>query len=223
VVRVLILCAVLLFCFSANSAQGAVIVSTVGDEDALGTGTAPGGMLPSGPFDNRSAGEMAAMDGSQDTDLATGAGGINIDAAFLHTFTLPGGLGIGHAVLELGIGGMESNDSNPATSGIGEDALRIDGVLVPNAFAGVDQGSLGYDILTIVLPQFVLSAFNDGAVTVQIDLNSNAGFGPSSRIEPIFYDFSRLTLTQVPEPSSAWLIAAGAGALGLARTRKRSV
>ena len=50
-----------------------------------------------------------------------------------------------------------------------------------------------------------------------IDLNSNAGLGLPSRAEPVFYDFSQLTLeyraAAVPEPASTWLALAGLGAL----------
>ena len=201
---------------------GAVIVSTVGDQDALQTGTLPGGLLPAGPFDHRSATEVAAADGSERTDVSTLPDGLAMDAAFLHTFILPGGMTVGQVVLELGIGGLEGNDIDPNTSLLGEDALRLDGILVAEAFAGVNQGPLGYDILKIVLPSSVLPQFADGSVSVAIDLNSNAGLGLSTRVEPVFYDFSRLTITQIPEPQTAWLLAVGAALCAIARLRRRS-
>ena len=199
--------ALLAVCVSMSNAHGAVI-SIVGDEDALGTGVLPGGALV-GPFDNRSSAELLALDGSQHSDHATSGSGLASDAEFHHTFSLVGSRGVGRALLELGIGGLQSNDSDPNTSGLGEDALRIDGLLIPEAFAGVDQGAVGYGILTIQVPGFVLPEFHDGAVRVSIDLNSNSGFGPSTRTEPVFYDFSRITITEVPEPSTAWLIVTG--------------
>jgi hypothetical protein len=212
-----------LVCFFAAAifANAAVIVSMVGDEDALGTGTPIGGMLPLGPFDNRSAAEMAATDGAQNTDVATNpaGGGSVADNTYIHTFTIPAGLSIGSAIVEFGLGGMQSNDSNPATSGIGEDALRVDGVLVPEAFAGVDQGPFGYGIVQIALPSSVLALLGDGQVSLFIDLNGNAGLGPSSRAEPVYYDFSRLTITAIPEPRTIALVALGLVALLLRKRR----
>lgn len=198
--------------FSAG-AHGATIVSMVGDQDALGTGTAPGSLLPVGPFDHRSAAELAATDGSQNTDLATSSAGLATDNVFLHSFALTGDPASLRAVLELGIGGMQSNDSNPSTVTLGEDALRIDGILVAEAFAGVDQGPTGYGILRIHLPAALMALLLDGQAAVEVDLNSNAGFGPANRVEPVFYDFSRLTVSQVPEPSTtAVLLVLGAAA-----------
>lgn len=205
-------------CVSISATHGAV-VSIVGDEDALGTGVFPGGTLPVGPFDNRSSAELVALDGSQNTDLATSSSGVALDAEFIHTFVLIGFTEVGGAVLELGIGGLQSNDSDPNTSTVGEDALRIDGVLIPEAFVGIDQTPLGYGILTVHLPGFILPEFHDGQVRVSIDLNSNAGLSTSTRVEPVFYDFSRLTITEIPEPSTAWLIVAG-GFLLLGRKLK---
>jgi hypothetical protein len=216
----------LVFCLTITVAHGATVVSIVGDEDALGTGTAVGGILPPGPFDNRSAAELAATDGSENTDWATASGGLATDATFLHKFSLAGWRGVGRVVLELGIGGMQTNDNNWNTTRREEDALRIDGVLLYNAFAGVNQGPRGYGIVSIVLPWYIwsvkdygLGLFNDGEVSVSIDLNSFAGTGTSNLAEPVFYDFSRLTITEVPEPSTALLLLTGA-AVFLRRIRK---
>jgi hypothetical protein len=198
------------FC-SVTAHGGAIVVSMVGDEDALGTGTLPGGNLPSGPFDNRSAAELAATDGSENTDFATGSGGLARDVTFIHTFLLTGWQRVGTAVLEIGIGGMQTNDNDWHTTGSAEDALRIDGLLLYNSFAGVDQGPRGYGVITIELPvQSVPELFEDGELRVSIDLNSFAGTGRSDRTEPVFYDFSRLTLVEVPEPSTMFSLAGGA-------------
>ena len=56
-----------------------------------------------------------------------------------HVWAVPAGMQLAGAVLELGIGGMESNDTNPLTSLLGEDALFFNGTLVTDAFAGVNQ------------------------------------------------------------------------------------
>jgi hypothetical protein len=106
---------------------------------------------------------------------------------------------------------MQTNDNNWNTARREEDALRIDGVLLYNAFAGIDQGPRGYGILKIALPVFYLpELFEDGQLEVSIDLNSFAGTGRSNLAEPVFYDFSRLTLTEIPEPSTVFLVLAGA-------------
>ena len=195
----------------AHGATVRTVVNIVGDQDALGTGTAPGGNLPSGPFDNRSAAELAAIDGSENTDFATVGGGLARDVTFVHTFSITGWRQVGMAVLELGIGAMQTNDNDFWTARREEDALRVDGLLLYNSFAGVDQGPRGYGIVRIVLPAMdVPEWFEDGELQVSIDLNSFGGTGPSNRVEPVFYDFSRLTLTEIPEPSTAFLLLAGA-------------
>ena len=85
-----------------------------------------------------------------------------------------------------------------------------------DAFAGVNQAPREYGILSISLPASVLGSFATGNAAVLIDLNSNAGLGLSSMAEPVFYDFSQLTLEYttpaVPEPASMWLALAGLGA-----------
>ena len=210
-------------CISVDIARGATVVSVVGDEDALGTGTVPGGDLPSGPFDNRSPAEIAATDGSENTDWATVGGGLARDATFVHTFSVAGWRGVGPAILELGIGGMQSNDNNWNTTGRGEDALRIDGVLLYNVFAGIDQGPRGYEIVRIALPFYLQDLFEDGELHVSVDLNSFAGTGPSTFAEPVFYDFSRLTLYEIPEPSTTLLLLSGAGVFVSVRLIKGGV
>jgi hypothetical protein len=180
----------------------------------------PGGTLPLGPYDNRSAAELTATDGSEYTDVAMMTFGLSRDVDFIHTFAFdPDWRGAGWAVLELGIGGMQSNDNDPNTFGLGEDALRIDGDLVLEAFAGIDQGATGYGVIRVVLPPAFLPLFADGEVHVFIDLNSNAGAGTLPRTEPVFYDFSRLTISEIPEPSTILLVPAGLVAL---RLRKRA-
>jgi hypothetical protein len=204
-----------------GTASAAIIVSTVGDVDALGTATLPGGALPNGPFDNRSAAEMLATDGSEHTDQATQSFGYPRDVTFTHTYTLgPGMFAIG-AVLELGIGGLQSNDTDPETFSLGEDALFFNGWWVPEAFAGVNQSARGYGILSINLPIVYAFMLNlDTTATFTVDLNSNAGGGPSSRVEPVFYDYSRLIVTTmpesewfVPEPASMLLLGGGMAVL----------
>jgi hypothetical protein len=115
-----------------------------------------------------------------------------------------------YIILELGVGGMQSNDSDWYTFRREEDALRIDGVLIYNAFAGINQGARGYGVVRIVLPEYVIPLFEDGEVHVSVDLNSFAGTGTSTLTEPVFYDFSRLTITEAPEPSTVWMFIIGA-------------
>ena len=213
-------------CISVNPARGETAVRTfvsiVGDEDALGTRTVLGGNLPPGPFDNRSVSELLATDGSENTDFATGSGGVARDATFIHTFPIAGWRGVGPAILELGIGGMQSNDNNWNTARREEDALRIDGVLLYNVLAGIDQGPRGYGMVRIVLPAYFVSAlFEDGQLHVSIDLNSFAGTGNSALAELVFYDFSRLTISEIPEPSTALLLLSGVGVL-VSRTQRRA-
>ena len=116
---------------------------------------------------------------------------------------------------------MQTNDNDWNTTRREEDALRIDGVLLYNAFAGVNQGPRGYGIITIPLPvSYFLNLFEDGELHVSIDLNSFAGTGTSGLAEPVFYDFSRLTLTEVPEPSTFLLLPVGAAVLMVRKRRE---
>ena len=165
-------------CIIAAGANAAPILSVVGDRDALGTGI-PAGELPAGPFDNRSATEAAATDGSQNTDRATGESGLTLDNTFMHVWAVPTGMGLAGAVLELGIGGMESNDTDPLTSLLGEDALFVNGALVTEAFAGVNQGPREDGILSISLPASVLGSFADRERHTADRPEQQRGPGPS--------------------------------------------
>ncbi len=176
-----------------------IITNFVGDVDALGTGTLPGNNLPNGPFDNRSPAEMAAIDGSEFTDQATGNAGMSLDFVdFIHNFAIPAGFTITSVDLEFGLGGMQTNDNNPLTKNNAEDGLFVDGVLIPDAFEPVNHGSFTYGIEPVVISAANFVQFIDGSATLRIDSNSFGGTNPAggpSTISPIFYDYSKITIT----------------------------
>ena len=97
--------------------EAATITDLIGDNDGLGgrSGAFPGGTVPLGIFDNRSAAEMVATDGSQFTDRSTTNVGISLDLVdFFHTYD-PISSPIVSATVTFGLAGVNSNDGNPST------------------------------------------------------------------------------------------------------------
>lgn len=213
-----------LLCGFLSTANAIMITDIVGDKDGLGQGIVDGGTVPTVTFDNRSAGEIAATDGSQFTDQGTSIFGMTLDFVdFTHVFAAPVG-SISSVSIEFGLGGMQSNDNNPLTKGSLEDGLFIDGILVADAFEPLNQGADGFDIFSVVIPVSLFSLFEDGQAVVRIDSNSCGGTCPTGGTSPIWYDYSEITITtaSVPEPSIAALL--GLGLLGIAATtRKRKL
>jgi len=171
------------------------IISLVGDKDALGTGTLPGNNLPPGPFDNRSPAEMAATDGSENTDVVNGQFGRTGDFDYFHTFSIPGGFTISSVDLEFGLGGMQSNDNDPNTKTLGEDGLFVDGVLIPDAFEMVSHTAFTYTLEPVSLTPADFVEFLDGAATIRIETNSFGGTNVAGGNDsPVFFDYSEITI-----------------------------
>jgi hypothetical protein len=184
-----------------------VIVDLVGDIDGMG-GEVSGGSV-SGTFDHRSAGELAATDGAQLTDEASGFyGTYQANSLFTHTYSIPGSTTISSASWRLGAGGIQSLN----------DRLYLDGVLLSSTFP--EQGPNGFGIISWVIPASFFPSLLDGTAVFRVNLNSNTSG------EPSFYDFAELTINGdaqvVPEPSSIVLFGMGAiGLFGYGWRRKR--
>lgn len=198
--------------FLASTAQAAVVVDLVGDVDGLGGNVAGNAFL--GPFDNRSAAELAATDGAQQTDNATQSFGTNyVHGIFTHNFGAFSS--ITSATWELGVGGLQSFN----------DTLSMDGTVVASGADLPDQGPQGFGIYSLTITDF--TDLLDGMVIFDLHLNTN------STGEPVVFDFARLTIegTQIGTPPNAVPVPAAAilfapallGFLGLRRKAKNAV
>ena len=212
--------------FAASQVQAVTVIDTVGDNDGLGMGILDGGTVVPGIFDNRSAAEFAATDGSENTDWSDNSNGFGIDPDFVdftHTYVLPVGFVITGVTLDLGFGGMQGNDNNPATKDVGADELFIDGVLVPDIFEPIEQDGDGFNVFNFALPGAVWGEFADGSAVVRIDTNFLNNNG-----DPMWFDFSRVVIegridggnNAVPEPLTAALGLMGLTTLGVAMRRR---
>ena len=223
-------CLCAMMCAIVGTAKADMIIDTVGDDDGLGghTGAVDGGTIVGGVFDNRSAAELGATDGSQFTDRSTDQFGSLLDFIdFNHTFAAPT-TAITSVTLEFGVAGIQSNDNNPLTKLSGEEGLFVDGVLIADAFESLEQGAAGYNVFSVTLPSTVFGQFVDGNAVIRIDSNSFGGNSPPGGTDPAYYDFSRITIVTVdapvpavPEPASIAMFSIGIlGFAGWRRLRK---
>ena len=185
--------------------HAATITSLVGDKDNLGGAISPGATSFTGNFENRSAAELSAIDGSQNTDFSNGPSGTTLaNVTFIHNFSINASANITSASFVMGAGGIQSNN----------DQLFLDGVLIASGAAFPEQGSNGYSgNIVFNIPTSSFAALLDGNVTVLVKLNSNESG------EPAVFDFGELVINgdnlgggggnPVPEPSSLILFGSG--------------
>ncbi len=206
VVKSFFLLVCLVFLIGANSA--AAITFTIGDNDG---------------FASQSAAEAAAANGAQFTDLSNTTGTTLTTVPVIFNFSPF--LTITNAVFSVRALGIQSNDTDPNTLLSGEDGLTLDGVLVPEFFAGVDQGQSGVGTISQVLDSSFFASLADGTATFAILMNSLAGTGTPFG-EPVAFDFFELTIdgtpvSAVPVPAALPLFATGLGILALLGWRRK--
>lgn len=199
----------LVFCLTlsvfALTSNASVITTTAGDIDNLGGAINSGDTSFLGPFDNRSASELAATNGAQYTDWSFYTFGTTLaNTNFVFDYALDGD--IVSAQLVAGMGGIQSQN----------DSLFLDGALLSNIFP--EQGAYGYD--GAIVWDIDATFFNqlvDNSATFTFNFNrNNSG-------EPVVVDYVSLIITttaSVPEPASLFLL--GLGLLGFGFTKKRN-
>ena len=206
--KLMILASVLVLFFGFSSANAAfmTVYDMIGDNDGYGYGVATvpdNADLPGAPswweFDNRSAAELAAVNGAQATDIED-----NFDVTFFHSFDLSQFAYISEAYFTIDITGIQQGVFG------GNSHLYLDGAQVMS-FEALQQGAWGSDVLTYSVN---LADLGDGMFNVFFDnyLSDHVGI-----------DFTQLEVTgsAVPEPTTMILFGLGLAGLGTYRRFKK--
>jgi|WetSurMetagenome_2_1015567.scaffolds.fasta_scaffold130514_1 hypothetical protein len=189
------------------------VTNMIGDNDGYGYGA---DLVPDGAdlpytnnpyegtgwlFDNRSEAELAAIDGSQATDVED-----ITSVTFHHKFDMSLFKSLTCATFSIDMSGVQQGLFG------GYSHLYLDGVEMSD-FLTLDQGAWGSSVLTYKVD---LSTLCDGMLDVTIDKWSE---------DHIAVDFASLTVTgygacPVPEPTTMLLVALGLAGAGVVRRRK---
>jgi hypothetical protein len=198
----------------ATPALATPITITIGDNDGFGLGIADNAALPGlDPFDTRSAGEVAATDGQQQTDIFS-ALTTPVATSFELVFAFDGVLTDG--VLEIDLADFQG--------------LGCGGVMAMS-FNGIAQ----FGLLNINLPsqgtsvrQFALgaAAIQTANATGQFVVGIDRGVSCDAVAFDYFKFSGNLATTEipevVPEPSTFMLLGLGLAGLACVRVSRRS-
>ncbi|MEO5958067.1 MAG: VPDSG-CTERM sorting domain-containing protein [Opitutaceae bacterium] len=196
------------------AAQAAPFSITIGDNDGYGFGVADNGPAvwsPSPGYDGRSAGEIAATNGAQITDVYSaifpGAGPSGTSTATV-TFALPGI--VTSATLTIDMGDFQATT-------FGQISVSFNGVAQPNFF-NFEDGFQHTAVRSWALSAGAIANANGaGSFLIQLDRNGSGDY--------IAFDYFKLegqVTGNVPDTgSTVALLAAALGAIAFIRRKIR--
>ena len=199
----------------ASSASAAVFDIMIGDNDGYGFGLADNGVTTAADIgifaaDFRSAAEIAATNGAEQTDINSALfSPLSETANFI--FSGFGGP-VTSATLTIDIGGLQ-------VSTFGETLASFNGVLQSGLLA-LDQGIFQTNVLSFVLDAAALANLNaDGFFDLELDRNGNG--------DAIFIDYVSLSgeaqISPIPVPAAGFMLLGALGGLAAVRRRKHKV
>lgn len=172
----------------ASPLQGAVLSSTIGDNDGFGVGISDNQTIPlpsSGMFDNRSTAESSASNSAQFTDHAPFPG----LGPFQREIPLPGTVVSGNFSVDVGM--VQANI-------FGEIPVYFNGIQ-QSGLLNLSQGGAGSQLLQAPLSNSVIAKMNNSGQFIFFGLGANSS-------DVIAFDYFQVNADLrgpvVPEPSA---------------------